>query len=128
MNIKWNQIALGAAAGFLLGALFSHLYMIYRFPGPQYFGGGGPMEMFSRELGLTEPQKEKVSVIVEKYDPEMEQAMRVNPGLEAVRKRFQAEILPVLTPEQVKKMEILEEKIITFHGRSSGRFHKPGPP
>ncbi|HBA60516.1 MAG TPA: hypothetical protein DCZ92_06810 [Elusimicrobia bacterium] len=131
MNIKWNQIALGVAIGFLLGAVFSHFYMIRRFPGPPPFGRGGPggpggpMEMFNRELGLTETQKEKVSAIFKKYEPEMEKTMRPDPEFEAVRKRIQAEILMILTPEQAKKMEVMEERMKAFH--KTGRGHGPGP-
>ena len=131
MNIKWNQIAAGAAIGFLLGAAFSHFYMIRRFPGPPPFGRGGPggpggpMEMFSRELGLTEPQKEKVSAIFKKYEPEMEKTRRPDPGFETVRKRIQAEILTILTPEQAKKMEAMEERMKS--PRKHGRFRGPGP-
>ena len=128
MNIKWNQIALGAAAGFLLGAVFSHFYMMHRFPGPPPFGRGGPhgpMEMFSRELELTEPQKEKISIILDKYEPEMQKAMGANPGLDTVRKRLKAEILPILTPEQAKKLEGMEERMKSFRG--PGRFRGPGP-
>ena len=128
MNIKWNQIALGAAVGFLLGAAFSHFYMLHRFPGPPPFGRGGPhdpMEMFSRELGLTEPQKEKISVIFKKYEPEMKKAMSANPGLETVRERLKAEILPILTSEQAKKLELLEERMKSFRG--AGHFRGPGP-
>ena len=128
MNIKWNQIALGAAAGFLLGAVFSHFYMMHRFPGPPPFGRGGPhgpMEMFSRELELTEPQKEKISIILDKYEPEMQKAMGANPGLDTVRKRLKAEILPILTPEQAKKLEVMEERMKAFH--KTGRGHGPGP-
>ncbi len=128
MNIKWNQIALGAVVGFLLGAAFSHFYMIRRFPGPPPFGRGGPggpIEMFSRELSLTEPQKEKVSVILKKYEPEMEKTMRPNPEFEVVRKSIQAEILLILTPEQAKKMEMMEERMKAFH--RPGHFPGPGP-
>ncbi len=128
MNIKWNQIALGVAVGFLLGAAFSHFYMIRRFPGPPPFGGGGPgspMEMFSRELSLTESQREKVSAIFKIHEPEIERTMRPSPEFEMVRKTIQAEILTILTPEQAKKMEIMEERMKSFH--RSGRFPGPGP-
>jgi len=128
MNIKWNQIALGAAAGFLLGAAFSHFYMLHRFPGPPPFGRGGPggpMEMFSRELGLTESQKKEVSAIFKKYEPEIEKTMRPNPEFEMIRKTIQAEILTILTPEQAQKMEVLEERMKSFRG--PGRFRGPGP-
>lgn len=112
MTIKWNQVALAAAAGFLLGAVFSDFYRMHRMPGPpRHAMGGGPIEMFSRELDLSDGQKEKMKTIFEKYQPEMEKAMEANrPKMDAVRQRLKAEINTVLTPEQRKKMEELEAR------------------
>lgn len=83
------------------------------------------MEMFSRELGLTESQKKEVSAIFKKYEPEIEKTMRPNPEFEMIRKTIQAEILTILTPEQAQKMEVLEERMKSFRG--PGRFRGPGP-
>lgn len=128
MNIKWNQIALAAAAGFLLGALSAGFYLVHRFHGLPPFGGGNPVEMFSRKLGLTEEQKAKVSAVFEKYQPEIEKVMRARtPEMEALRKRVRAELLPILTPQQAETMRMLEEKIKLRHKNSPCRFNKPGP-
>ena len=118
MNIKWNQVALAAAAGFLLGAVFSDFYRMHRMPGPPHHGmGGGPMEMFSRELDLSSSQKEKMTAILEKYQPEMEKVMEDNrPKMDALRQRLKTEFDTVLTPEQRKKMEELETRFQPPHG------------
>lgn len=118
MNIKWNQVALAAAAGFLLGAVFSDLYRMHRMPGPPRHGMvGGPMEMFSRELDLSAGQKEKMKAIFEKYQPEMDKVMEASrPKMDAVRQRLKAEINTVLTPEQRKKMEEMEARFDPRNG------------
>lgn len=111
MNIKWNQVAIAAAAGFLLGAVFSDFYRMHRLPGPPHHGMGGPMEMFSRELDLSSDQKEKMQTIFEKFQPEMEKVMEASrPRMDEVRKRLKTEIDTVLTPEQRKKLEELEAR------------------
>ncbi len=115
MNIRWNQIALGIVIGFLLGAVFSHFYIVRRFPGPPPFGGGGPggpMEMFSRELGLSEAQKAQISGIIEKYKPEMDKAMESSRAeMDKVRIRMKAELKNVLAPDQLRRLEELEKEI-----------------
>ena len=65
--------------------------------------------MFNHELGLTESQREKVSAIFEKYQPEMEKIMDENkPKMEEVRLRIKSELKAVLTSEQAAKLEQLE--------------------
>jgi Spy/CpxP family protein refolding chaperone len=128
MSIKWNQVALAAAAGFLLGAVFSDFYRMHRMPGPPHHGMGGPMEMFSRELDLSSGQKEQLKNIFEKYQPEMDKAMEANrPAMDAVRLHLKAEINAVLTPEQQKKMEKLESRFEPPHGGRGGPPMGHGP-
>jgi Spy/CpxP family protein refolding chaperone len=129
MTIKWNQVAIAAAAGFLLGAVFSDLYRMHRMPGPPHHERGGPMEMFSRELDLSASQKNKMKTIFEKYQPEMDKVMETNrPKMDAVRQRLKAEINTILTPEQRKKMGELEARFEPpkdWHGKAPME-HGPG--
>ncbi len=127
MNIRWNQVAIAAATGFLLGAFFSDFYRMHRMPGPpQHLGG--PMEMFNRELDLTGPQREKVSAIFKKYQPEMEKVMDENrPKMEAVRLRIKAELKTALTPKQIAKFEEME-KNFEAHGPGGPHGQHGGPP
>ncbi|HNW44869.1 MAG TPA: Spy/CpxP family protein refolding chaperone [Elusimicrobiales bacterium] len=135
MNIKWNQVSLAAAAGFLLGAVFANLYTIHHIPGRPPFGGGpgggrhgAPMEMFTRELGLDEAQNEKISAIFEKYRPEMDKVMKsTEPQMEALRRRVKTEIDGILTPEQITKIEKLEKMMKPPHKGFAGRMPPPGP-
>lgn len=121
MTIRWNQVALAAAAGFLLGAVFSDFYRSHRRPGPPP-RGGGPMEMFSRELGLDKAQSAKLSAIFEKYRPEMDKVMEENrPRMEAVRLKMKAEVKAALTPEQAARLEELEKNF-----GPGGKHHGPG--
>jgi len=110
MSVRWNQVAVAAAAGFLLGAVFSDFYHT-RFgrmlPPPH---PGGPMEMFTRELKLSEPQQKKISAVLEKYGPEMEKVMEENrPRIDAVRLRMKAELKTILTPDQAARLEEMEK-------------------
>ena len=113
MNIRWNQVAIAAAIGFLLGAVFSDLYRMHfrpHWPPPPHMSGG-PMEMFNRELELSKAQKQEVSAIFEKYRPEMDKAMEANRAeMEKVRGRMKAELKNVLDPDQLKKLESMEKE------------------
>ena len=110
MSIRWNQVAVAAASGFLLGAVFSDFYHMHRHPGHPPPPMQGPMEMFARELELTAPQQGKISAIFEKYQPEMEKVMEANrPKIEAVRLKMQAELKSVRTHEQAAKLENMEK-------------------
>ncbi|HNW45299.1 MAG TPA: hypothetical protein PKI19_12400 [Elusimicrobiales bacterium] len=132
MTIKWNQVAFAGAMGFLLGAVFSNFYTLRHMPGgPPFgpgrppFGKGGPVEMFNRELDLTGPQKERLSAIFEKYKAEMDKVMEAGkPQMEVIRQRLKAEIATILTPEQVKKMDKIEEEMRAGHEKFGG----PLPP
>ncbi|MCX5786234.1 MAG: periplasmic heavy metal sensor [Elusimicrobia bacterium] len=127
MTIRWNQVAVAAAAGFLLGAVFSDFYRMHRMPWPPPpHHMDGPMEMFNHELGLTESQREKVSAIFKKYQPEMEKIMEENrPKMEEVRLRIKSELKAVLTPEQAAKLEELEKDFRPegHHGPPMRRGH-----
>jgi len=121
MSIRWNQIAIAAAAGLIIGAVFSDLYRSHRRPGPPP-RGGGPLEMFSRELGLDKGQRDKLTAIFEKYRPEMDRVMEENrPKMEAIRLRMKSEVKTVLTAGQAARLEELEKDF-----SPGGKHHGPG--
>jgi Spy/CpxP family protein refolding chaperone len=127
MNIRWNQIALAAAAGFLLGAVSASSYIVHRFHGSPPFNSGGPLELFSRELDLTAQQKEKLSVIIEKHKLKIDRALHARePEIEADINSMRIEIRAILTPEQTAKMQKLEEKIEAQRKEFSGHFPGAG--
>jgi len=122
MNVRWNQVAIAAAAGFLAGALFSDFYRCHRGPAlPPRHAPGGPMELFSRELGLSREQQDKVSAVFAKYDPEMKKILETErPKLDAVREKMETELDAILTPGQLKKMEEIKKR---FDGGPHGLPH-----
>lgn len=82
------------------------------------------MEMFSRELGLSDEQRDKLSAIFEKYRPEMDKVMEENrPRMEAVRLKMKAEVKTVLTAAQAARLEELEKDF-----GPGGKHHGPGGP
>ncbi len=110
MTIRWNQIAVAVAAGFLMGAFFSDFYHMHikRRP-PQPATAEGAIERITHELELSAPQQEKVSVVFEKYRPEVKKVKdSINPKLEDLRLRIKAELKEILTPEQYARMEKLD--------------------
>ena len=110
MNIRWNQVAIAVAAGFLMGAFFSDYYHMHlkRRP-PRSASAGSPVEMISNELHLSGPQKDAVSAVFEKYRPKIKKVKdTVNPELEKLRVQLKAELKPLLTPEQYGKLEKLD--------------------
>lgn len=124
MNIRWNQVAIAAAAGVLLGAFFSDFYRTQRTPGPPPHRMGGPMEIFNRELDLSGPQREKVSAILEKYQPRMKKIMNENrPKMEEIRSQIEAELKTVLTPGQISRFEEIKKD---FEARGFGGL-RSGP-
>jgi Spy/CpxP family protein refolding chaperone len=127
MTIRWNQVAIAAAAGFLLGAFFSDVYRLHRRPGPPH-GMGSPVEMFGSELDLSATQKDQVSKLFEKYRPEMDKVMEENrPKMDAVRKKLDAEIRALLTPEQSARMDKLEQNFSKRMGGGPGGPHGEPP-
>ncbi len=110
MNIRWNQIAIAAAAGFLIGAFFSDFYHMHlkRRP-PQPVAAEGVIEKVTHELDLSGPQREKVAIIFEKYRPEVKKVKdSINPKLEDLRLQIKSELESILTPEQYAKLEKLD--------------------
>jgi len=116
MNIRWNQVAAAVAVGFLFGALFSDFYRTHRWTTHHWVEG--PIEMFSRELRLSEQQKEKVSAVFEKYRPEMDAAMNENRAqMDKVKEKIRVELKTIITEEQAKKLAEIEKD-----------FERHGPP
>lgn len=127
MNIRWNQVAFAAAAGFFLGAVSASFYIVHRFHGEAPFSSQGPLELFSRELDLTARQKEKLAVIMEKHKLEIDRTLNARePEIEAEIDRMKIEIYAILTPGQTEKMRKLEEKVAARRKEFAGHFPGPG--
>ena len=112
MNIRWNQIAVAVAAGFLIGALFSDYYHMHikRRP-PRLAPAEGAIAMFTRALDLSGQQKDQVSAIIDKYRPEIKTIKdSINPRLEDLRVRLKAELKTVLSTEQYAKLDKLDNE------------------
>src|SRR5262245_9259658 len=68
------------------------------------------MEAMARRLDLSHDQREKIQKIFESHEDERRQAFdRCAPEHRALKARIDAEIRPILTPEQQKKFDELEQ-------------------
>ena len=111
--IRWNQIFISLLIGFALGGAF--MQWNGRECGHKHWKKGGMknhlIEKFTKELGLTEDQKAKVSAIFEKTHTQMEALhAQVKPQFEALRSETQAQIRVLLTPAQQKKFDVMNAK------------------
>ena len=96
MNIRWNQIAISVAVGFLMGALFSDFYHMHvkRRP-PQPGPEEGVIEKFTHELDLSKPQQDQVGAIFAKYRPQVRSAKdSIRPALEDLRLKIKSGQIP----------------------------------
>lgn len=109
MKLRWNQIAVSVAAGFLMGALFSDLYHVRLKGSPAGPVPEGKIEVFTRELGLSRSQQERTMEIFTKYRPKVRKvSASIRPQLEDLRAQIMAELKTVLTPEQYERLDRLD--------------------
>ena len=113
MKIRWNQIAIAVAAGFLMGAFFSDYYHMHikrrppqqmqqRPPRAGKDAAAGPIEQLTHDLELSDQQEAKVSAIFSKYRPEVKKARA---RLEELRLQIMTELKAALTAKQYAKLE-----------------------
>ncbi len=117
-TIQWHQVVIALLIGFAVGTWLGPMAgKPCSRPEWKHRGGQGEMkkhmmERFSRELSLSDQQKEKISAIFEARHPQMvalHEEMR--PKFEAIRTETDNAIRPLLTPEQLKKFEEMQVKI-----------------
>ena len=74
--------------------------------GPPFPPAGAPLPPGLAGLDLT-PEQEKIArALMEKRRPEMEAVLRETfPRFEAIRRQFEAELRPILTEAQVRKLD-----------------------
>ncbi len=80
------------------------------------------LNKMSKELSLTDDQKEKVRAIFEAHEPEMKKMHeQMRPLFDAIRNKTRAEIKTILTAEQLPKFEELnarmDERMEKFRGK-----------
>jgi Spy/CpxP family protein refolding chaperone len=128
---KWHSVIISVLIGFALGTVFGQWRVQQCFP---HFGErrGFPhrgekemkdrmLEHLSKELQLSEEQKQQVAVIFESKRPQMtalHEEMR--PRFEALRNATRAEIKKILTPEQQEKADEMEAEMEKHRGEHEG--------
>ena len=131
--LKWKlglAIVLVFLAGGMTGAFFGvHHLSHHIILGPPHSGDvpDRMREHFRRALGLTAEQEKKVSPIIDKMSAKLE-SIRVETAerVRAVMEESKKEVTPLLTAEQQKKLDKLENEhrqMMMHHG-----FGPPPPP
>jgi hypothetical protein len=116
-------------AAFLLGALFGaggHLVADRLDRGPEHArrGGGrsGYLDHLTRELALTEVQRDSVRVVLERHRPAMDSLRReIAPRFETLQLAIRSDIRTQLTPDQQRKLDEMTMRI------DAKRKHPGGP-
>ncbi len=137
MNMRWNQIAISVAVGFLAGALFSDFYHMHikRRP-PKAVPEEGAIERCTRELDLSKQQQDQVAAIFKEYRPKVRGVKdSIRPALEGLRLKIKSELRSVLTQMQYSKLEKLDDESRRTEGPppmregpGDSRLHGQDPP
>ena len=102
----WKALILLAAV-FLTGAVVGGAVVEWE-PWEHDHGrnANGMMAHLTEELGLTEPQQDSISAVLERWRPQMDSAWaEVRPRIETVRARIRSDIAAQLTDAQRAKYE-----------------------
>ncbi|MCB4756952.1 MAG: periplasmic heavy metal sensor [Elusimicrobia bacterium] len=129
MKIQWNQIIISLLLGLVIGTFAGPWLMREFFP--RHMGHHGEpqrkmLDMFSKQLGLDQDQKIKVGKIFEAHRPEMDAVFSESRAkFNEIRKITSQEIKAILTPEQQKKFDALEDEM---NSRDKKQPFPPPPP
>ncbi len=108
----------GVAVG-VFGAFVMHRRGGDRIP---RFASHAMVNRLDRKLDLTDEQREKITVIVERHHQRINSMWRqVRPQVEQELKQANAEIESVLTPEQREKFEKMKLRVGPMHGEHGRR-------
>lgn len=95
-------------AGGAAGAGIEHARLGRR---PEHFRPGMHLPPMFHELGLNEDQREKIFVVMERRRPEFEAVMsEMAPRMRAIGDSMDADLRPILTEAQQKKLAELRER------------------
>jgi len=99
-------------AGIAIGAAGSHWATEHRGPKMRPPPRGGFVERMARDLRLTTAQRDSVSAIFRRYDPQSRAVFaRVEPQLDSLRRLLHAEIRAQLTVQQQATYDSLMERV-----------------
>ena len=123
-------VAVAFVAGALIGFAGGRVYSIYRLFNRRGSESvtRGILRHLDRELKLTPPQHDRVSVILEQHHKRMQAlADTVRPQMHQELEAANKEIDAVLTPEQRKKFDEMHMRMQRFLP-GHGRHHEEQPP
>jgi len=108
-------------AGLALGVAGDHWFFTHRPPPPRRDTRLGYVERLARDLQLTDVQRDSVSAIIRRYDPQMRAIFAsVRPQMDSLRGQLANDIRAQLTPEQqVIHQRLLERDRARFSRRDS---------
>ncbi len=118
---KWIKASFVFVVGLLLGSVVTVLY-INHCMNRLWMNSGDHHHVLDRltcELNLTADQKPKVEAILKTEDTDINKLRDMDRDkFLAIREKIDAEIRPLLTPDQIKKLDILKNQ----------REHPPAQP
>jgi hypothetical protein len=134
ISVRW-KLAVAFALVFLAGAFCDHLLLFPRmahlmFLGPPHSGSLAKdmREHLRRELDLTPQQSEQLAPLVDNTAAKLDSIrIETTNRIHALLAEQHRQLIPLLTPEQVKKLEALERRHrhrLELHGLHSA----PPPP
>lgn len=133
----WIQFSLILVVGLLLGSVSTVLY-INHCMNRLWMNSGNHNHILDRlgcELSLTPDQKTKVEAILKAEDPEVDKVRcQGRDEFRAIRDKIDAKIRPILTPDQLKKLDALQAQrehppaARGFFGSFWFLFHPMPPP
>jgi Spy/CpxP family protein refolding chaperone len=110
---KWIKASLVFVVGLLLGSVVTVLY-INHCMNRLWMNSGNHHHVLDRlacELNLTADQKTRVEAILESEDANVNKLRDMDRDkFRAIRDKIDAEIRPLLTPDQIKKLDALKEQ------------------
>lgn len=88
-------------------------------------GRGGYLERLTRELELTEPQRDSVRAILDRRKPAMDSLRReMEPRFETLQQAIRSDIRSQLTPDQQRKFTDMTRRSDSMRSRG-GDAHAP---
>jgi Spy/CpxP family protein refolding chaperone len=113
-KLAWKQILITFAISFVVGVAFGRWefasQMHHRWKDPEH-RQRFILKKLDSKLNLNPDQEKQVAAIFKDFAPKMEAARsEMKPKMEVLRQEVREKIMPILTPDQQKKYDQMEQE------------------